>query len=121
MASSQAPDPGSGVNDWSAAHRAVEQEDLPALARLLDAGADVEDPDQHGFTLLLHAIDVEVDGATQTGGPLHVDTTALLLARGADPAQPDAAGQTPLDMATTRGHWLAAELLRAWTARNHLR
>ena len=70
---------------WSPAHLAVEQEDLPKLRDLLDAGHDVEDDDGHGWTLLRHAVDVEHDGHVQTGGPLHADVTAFLLARGADP------------------------------------
>lgn len=99
------------------AHLAVEHEDLPKLRELLDAGADLEDPDEQGFTLLLHAIDIERDGANQTGEPLHVSMTAFLLARGADPLRRDCLGMTPLDFAETTGHWLAAELIRAWTRR----
>jgi uncharacterized protein len=100
----------------SPAHHAVEVEDLPALRALLDAGADIEDGGTDHFTLLRHAIDVEVDGAAQSGHPLHVDLTAFLLARGADPY----CGQPGSDLATEaelRGHWLAAELIRAWTRR----
>ncbi|MFF7079212.1 hypothetical protein [Streptomyces lavendulae] len=43
------------------------------------------------MTLLTHAIDAEGDGALQTGDPLTVHTTAVLLAFGADPelAGPD--------------------------------
>jgi ankyrin repeat protein len=103
---------------WSRAHVAVEHEDLPALAQLLTDGADAEDADARGFTLLHHAVDVEVDGAAQTGQPLHVDTTALLLTRGANPLAEDASGQTPLDSAERRGHWLAAGLFRAWLSRD---
>lgn len=104
--------------DWSPAHQAVEMEDLPALRDLLDAGADVEDyRPADGLTLLLHAIDVEIDGATQTGKPLHVDTTALLLARGADPLCRGRPAADALMMAELRGHWLAVELIRARTSR----
>jgi hypothetical protein len=58
----------------SPAHLAVEHEDLSRLRDLLDAGHDVEDDNGDGWTLPLHAIDVE------TG---------------------------------IRGHWLAAEIMRA--------
>lgn len=94
------------------AHEAVENEDLLRLRDLLDAGADIEEVDG-GLTLLQHAIDVEVDGHTQTGEPLHVDVTAFLLARGADPmASPsgDGAGSA-LHMARLSGHWLAVALI----------
>jgi uncharacterized protein len=66
---------------WSPAHSAVEMEDLPKLRDLLGAGHDVEDDDGSGWTLLLHAIDIEVDSHDQ-GRLLHVDVTAFLLARG---------------------------------------
>ncbi|ADG74166.1 hypothetical protein Cfla_1266 [Cellulomonas flavigena DSM 20109] len=67
--------------------------------------------------LLHHAIDVEIDSHVQSGEPLHVDATALLLARGADPLR--AAGlpaESALDMARRRGHWLAVELIEAQLA-----
>ncbi|WP_435589513.1 ankyrin repeat domain-containing protein [Micromonospora chalcea] len=65
------------------------------------------------MTLLHHAVDVEGDGALQSGRPLHVDVTALLLARVASPDAVDRDGRTPLDCARANGHWLAAELLEA--------
>lgn len=101
---------------WSPAHSTVEMQDLPRLRDLLDAGHDVEDDDGHGWTLLRHAIDVEHDSHVQTGEPLHADVTAFLLARGADPLRP-CNGMTVIAEAETCGHWLAAEIMRAWTAR----
>jgi hypothetical protein len=98
---------------WSPAHLAVEQEDLLRLRDLLDAGHDVEDDDGHGWTLLRHAIDVEHDSHIQTGGPLHADVTAFLLARGAGPLR-TCNGMTVITEAETRGHWLATEIMRAW-------
>lgn len=99
------------------AHHAVEMEDLPRLRRLLDEGADIEDANAEGMTLLLHAVDVEGDGATQSGRQAHVDTTAFLLARGADPRAAMHDGETPLSLAHQYGHWLAVELLEAWQHR----
>jgi hypothetical protein len=101
---------------WSPAHNAVEMEDLQKLRDLLDAGHDVEDDDGSGWTLLRHAIDTEVDGHDQTGEPLHVDVTAFLLARGADPMR-TYNGITAIASAETRGHWLAAEVMRSWITR----
>lgn len=101
---------------WSPAHQAVEMEDLPKLRDLLDAGHDVEDDDGCGWTLLRHAIDIEIDGHVQTGKPLHVDVTAFLLARGADPTRP-CNGVPAIVEAETRGHWLAAEVMRTCIAR----
>ena len=101
---------------WSPAHHAVEQEDLPRLRDLLDAGADVEDDNGDGWTLLRHAIDVEYDGHAQSGEALHADVTAFLLARGADPLRP-CNGMPVVEEAAIRGHWLAAEIMNAWISR----
>ncbi|MFB6720065.1 ankyrin repeat domain-containing protein [Kribbella sp. NPDC056345] len=100
------------------AHAAVEHEDLPALRELLDSGVDVGEVDG-GLTLLQHAIDVELDGHTQTGEPLHVDVTAYLLARGADPLASPATdgGAWALHMAQVGGHWLAVSLIEAFVER----
>ncbi|MFI1565607.1 ankyrin repeat domain-containing protein [Streptomyces sp. NPDC020490] len=96
---------------WTPAHQAVEQEDAEALARLLTAGSD---PDEvfGNMTLLTHAIDVEGDGSLQSGQPLTVHTTAVLLAFGADPELADPDGRTPVDMASHYGHDLAMKLLQ---------
>jgi ankyrin repeat protein len=102
---------------WSLAHNAVELNDIPALRDLLDAGDDVEDDSGDGWTLLRHAIDVEVDSHDQTGKPLHVDVTAFLLSRGADPLH-EHNGVSVLEEAEQRGHWLAVGLLSAWIARS---
>ncbi|ATY16642.1 ankyrin repeat domain-containing protein [Amycolatopsis sp. AA4] len=100
------------------AHIAVEMSDLPALRDLLDQGVDV-DEECNGMTLLQHAIDVEGDGHVQTGNPLHVDLTAYLLARGADPLRRsnDFEQVTAEEMAERYGHWLALALFDAWKKR----
>lgn len=97
---------------WTPAHHAVEHEDAETLARLLAGGADPNEVSGN-MTLLTHAIDAEGDGAAQTGEPLTVHTTAILLAFGADPEQPDPDGRTPLAMATNYRHDLAIKLLQA--------
>ncbi|MBB1159066.1 MULTISPECIES: ankyrin repeat domain-containing protein [Amycolatopsis] len=102
---------------WSAAHQAVELEDLPRLRDILDAGHDVEDDSGDGWTLLRHAIDAEVDNHIQSGKPLHVDVTAFLLARGADPLRRHQ-GLSVLAEAQERGHWLAVDVMRGFISRN---
>jgi hypothetical protein len=100
----------------SPAHLAVEHEDLPGLRDLLDAGRDVEDDNGDGWTLLRHAIEAEYDTRARTGQPLHTDVTAFLLARGADPLR-QRRGLAAVAEAEKRGHWLAAEIMRAWIRR----
>ncbi len=97
---------------WTPAHHAVEHEDAETLARLLAHGTD---PDEafSNMTLLTHAIDAEGDGSLQSGQPLTVHTTAVLLAFGADPELADPDGRTPMDIAKHYGHDLAVKLLRA--------
>ncbi|MDF3143042.1 MULTISPECIES: ankyrin repeat domain-containing protein [unclassified Streptomyces] len=97
-------------NTWTPAHQAAEYEDAETLAQLLAEGVD---PDEvcDNMTLLTHAIDAECDGALQSGGPLTVHTTAVLLAFGADPQLPDPDGQTPMGLAVHYGHDLAVKLL----------
>ncbi|MEH0422713.1 ankyrin repeat domain-containing protein [Streptomyces sp. B21-083] len=101
---------------WTPAHHAVEHEDAETLARLLGDGSD---PDEvfGNMTLLTHAIDTEGDGCLQSGQPLTVHTTAVLLAFGADPELADPAGRSPMGMAERYGHDLAVKLLRAHIGR----
>jgi uncharacterized protein len=102
---------------WSPGHQAIEQHDLPQLRQILDAGHDVEDETQDGLTLLRHAVRREHTAHVQHGDPLHVDMTALLLARGADPHH--LRNGTSIETeAELLGHWLAAEVIRAWKPAN---
>jgi uncharacterized protein len=98
---------------WSPGHQAIEQHDLPQLRKLLDAGNDTEDETQDGLTLLRHAIHREHTAHVERGGPLHVGMTVLLLARGADPHHLHD-GTSIETEAEILGHWLAAEVIRAW-------
>ena len=79
---------------WTPSHHAVEHDDAEALARWPAGGAD---PDEvfSNMTLLTHAIDAEGDGSLQSGEPLTVHITAVLLAFGADPELADPDGRTP--------------------------
>lgn len=101
--------------DMSPAHHAVEMGDLEELNRLLDQGVDINE-EEDGLTLLHNAVDAEIDSHTQSGEPLHVDTTALLLARGADPNRRSGRGTgvSAYHMAFVRRHWLACLLFEAW-------
>jgi ankyrin repeat protein len=83
------------------------------MRRLVNEGADVNQADPDGqWTHLHHAIDVEADAAAQTGEPLTVEVTRLLLELGADPTIADHRGRTALQEAEYRGHVLALQLGR---------
>ncbi len=69
-------------------HLAIEQEWLPIVRRLIDAGALINRDLRDGWTPLVHAIDIESDGAWQAHyetGLESTDLTELLLAAGAIP------------------------------------
>lgn len=93
-------------------HQTVEHMRLADLHRVLTFGNGTEDTTTDGMTLLHHAIDVEVDAAAQTGSPLSVEMTRMLVEFGAD-LNHRWNGQTALGAAITRGHFLAEELLRS--------
>jgi hypothetical protein len=97
---------------WTPAHHAVEHEDAETLARLPARGTDANEVFSN-MTLLTHAIDIEGDGSLQSGQPLTVHTTAVLLAFGADPELADPDGRAPMDMA---GHG-GSRRARAWCVR----
>lgn len=95
--------------DPTEAFSAIERGDLTALRAALDAGIDVHSS-VGGLSLLHLAIDAEADAHAQTGQPLHVDATALLVARGADPQLVQPGSISAEHFATQVGHWLALEL-----------
>lgn len=110
--------PGQSTISITPTHQAVEERNLTLLRDLLDAGHDIEDDNGDGWTLLRHAIAVEQNHHRETGKPAHADMTAFLLVRGADPRHHGPDGKTPLLDAESRGHWLAGEIIRAWTAQD---
>jgi hypothetical protein len=118
-----APSPGTAAippapqAPWSPAHQAIEQDDLLQLRKLLDAGNDAEDQTQGGLTLLRHAVHREHTAHLERGDPLNVAMTVLLLARGADPHHLRD-GTSIETEAEILGHWLAAEVIRAWKPAN---
>lgn len=69
-------------------HLAIEQAWVPIVRRLIEAGAEFNRDLRGGWTPLVHAIDIESDGAWQThheGGHESTELTELLLVAGAVP------------------------------------
>lgn len=95
---------------WSPAHGAVEFEDLRELSRLLETGADPDERTAEGMTLLHHAVDVEIDGAIQSGATPETNATRVVVESGASPFH-RWHGALALDDAVERGHDKAADLL----------
>ena len=93
------------LDGWSELRKAVETSDVTSARSLVASGQDVNGDHGHEpqrFSLLHHAIDVEVDGFNQTGTPPRIEMIELLLDAGANPTEANYLGETPLDMA--RGH-----------------
>lgn len=107
------------MDDMSPARLALEQDNLEKLREILDNGGDVHQ-EFNGFTLLHSSVDGEIDAHIQTGEPLHVDATALLLSKGADPERPSHGGKgvSARHMAFVSSHWLATDLFEAWLRRS---
>jgi ankyrin repeat protein len=86
--------------------------DIAGLARLLDAGADLDARDECGFSALMMAAYVG-----------SIDAFEYLLARGADPNTADNAGNSVLMRAALAGNFeMVRQLLAAGAdprARNH--
>ena len=78
------------------------------MARLLDAGVEVDHVNRLGWTALLEAI------VLGDGGPKHVETVRLLVDGGADVNLADREGVTPLAHAEEAGFdEIAAILVKA--------
>jgi ankyrin repeat protein len=82
-------------------HAAVSNKDLETVRLLIENGADVNAPQQKGFTPL--------HGAAGNGS---VEIMDLLLAHGADPAARDDEGRNAADVAEAHQHPEAAARLR---------
>jgi cytochrome c len=100
------------LNDWTALHYAVENEQVEMVKLLLRRGAD---PDAMcgGWRPLHHAVDMEADVAHQTGEPLQFVITPLLVEAGADVNATSEEGRTALQCALDYGHNEAITLLLA--------
>jgi ankyrin repeat protein len=97
---------------------AVENLELRVVEFLIANDAEVNAQNRNGWTALHRAIDVEVEVANRAYDDGDVDAlpdasaTSLLLALGADTKLQTNDGLTALDLALSRGHAAAVELLR---------
>lgn len=80
------------------------------LAEMMRFDSDLE---AEGPELLKLAVEVELQDASRPGDEAHVDLTSLLMIGGADPRRV-VDGQSALDVAIARGHWLAALVMDRW-------
>ncbi|GHG24627.1 hypothetical protein Shyd_86370 [Streptomyces hydrogenans] len=100
---------------WTPAHQAVELSDHATLTRILDEGVDADEVCCQ-MTLLMHAIDTEVDVANQSGEPIDSALTAILLAYGADPHLA-VNGEAAYDWAGKHRHDMAIRLMDRFSTR----
>ena len=101
---------GSGFPPMGAA---IEQAWLPGLQLLLAYGGDINVRKYGGWTPLIHAVDIESDGAWQSGEPACLDLLRFLLRHGADPTLRDDRGECAADLARRYGWDEAVQLLTA--------
>jgi ankyrin repeat protein len=101
-------------DEWPALRSAIEHEQYDVIRKLVEHGADINLPDEQGFTPLHHSVDLETDIAHQTGATPTADLTKLLLVLGAVPQRRDHSGRTATDLARANGHRAAVEALEAW-------
>lgn len=95
-------------------HAAIENMEVEVVRYLLESGADTEF-ECYGMKALHHAIEIEIDAATQANKPDPAEPvlTQMLLEAGADINGLDSRGSTPLQMARSRSHSKAVELLES--------
>ena len=92
------------VSGWSLLHTAAEMQDLDALRFIAARVSSLElTSPRCRWTALHQAVDVDIDGAIQTGSEMSFPTTRLLLELGADPLATDHNGRTIGDMALSYG------------------
>ncbi|SMB84338.1 ankyrin repeat domain-containing protein [Deinococcus hopiensis] len=106
-------DPNAPAEDGrlSALSSAVEQGWLPGIELILQRGGDVHRCNRAGQTLLMEAIEAQIELEAQDGRPRDLQMLHLLLRYGADPTVTIGAGLTAEAVARRHGWTEAAELL----------
>jgi ankyrin repeat protein len=100
------------TSDLSDLRLAIENQDIGWARELLGAGADPNEPYANGFSLLHHAIDIEVASCQgQLRLPMTGEMVELLLHSGAKWAEQDVNGRNALDYAVFRGDRNAAAVI----------
>jgi uncharacterized protein len=100
----QADDAGEVRFHDSVIHLAAKNGELDKIRAALDAGADINTPDEYGKTVLHHS--------AENG---HSQTTKSLINLGADPSIKDFAGHIALELARNNGHTQTAGVLEKLT------
>jgi len=103
--------------NWNPLHASIEGMQTEVLRYLLASGADKEYMCS-GMRPLHHAIDIEIDAATQENDSEYPEPklTEILIDSGANINGEDSEGITPMQMAKRRGHKEAEKLLQSKSA-----
>lgn len=93
-------DPESG---WGILHSAAEHQDRQVIEAMAEYGADLNIRSKDGCPAVFQALDIDIDGALQTGKSMTFETTILFLKLGAESCLEDQNGQSLSEFATTYG------------------
>ena len=88
---------------WGFVHIAAEYCNPELIALLAAFGADLNVIDLNGWTPLIHAVDSELDGASQDGKPFTLETAKMLIMFGADQNLRSNDGKSARDFAARYG------------------
>lgn len=93
---------GDNPDEYTPLMSAAENENIESARILLEAGADINKKGPHGYTPLHIAVDVAIDGTTQTGrnnNKIPTDVIEFFIQHGADILAKNDMGETSIDIA----------------------
>jgi hypothetical protein len=88
---------------WSILHTAAEHKDIALINQMAKYGADFNIKSSDGTPAIFQALDIDIDGAIQTGSSMNFEVTLTFLKSGADYSSVDSEGNTLFDFAKSCG------------------
>ncbi|HAH44193.1 hypothetical protein [Gimesia sp.] len=98
------------VSGWSLLHSACEHQNKSLICALAEAdGRLLNTRAACGYPPIFQALDIDIDGAIQTGHQMTFETTRLMLELGADSKMRDQEQRTLRELAQVYGDLVVAE------------